>query len=68
MSLMMADNDDEQAKSDLLLLTFHLLGQFGDLYKAIDGFVELYEPIISILNNLETKKLFDGQKVRNLTA
>lgn len=66
MSLMTADDDDEQAKSDLLLLAFHLLGQFADLYKAIDGFVELYEPIIAILNSLETKKLFDGHKVGNL--
>jgi nucleolar protein 14 len=66
LNLMTADNDDEQAKSDLLLLAFHLLGEFADLYKAIDGFVELYEPIISILNNLETKKLFDGHKVGNL--
>ena len=35
MSLMTADvnDDDEQAKADLLLLAFHLLGQFADLYK-----------------------------------
>ncbi|KIM46535.1 hypothetical protein M413DRAFT_441625 [Hebeloma cylindrosporum] len=63
-SLMTADADDEQAKSDLLLLAFHLMGQFADLYKAIDGFIELYEPVVSILNNVETKKLCDGHKTQ----
>ena len=62
-NLMTANDDDEQAKADLLLLAFHLIGQFANLYKAIDGFVELYEPVIAILNNLDTKKLFDGHKV-----
>ena len=33
-------------------------------YKAIDGIVELYELIISILNNLETKKALRSQKFK----
>jgi nucleolar protein 14 len=66
LSLLTADDENEQAKSDLLSLAFHLLGQFADLHRAIDGFIELYEPVLAVLENLETKKLFDGHKVRIL--
>jgi len=65
--LVTANDDDEQAKSDLLLLALLLLGQFADLYKAIDGFIESYEPVLAVLENLETKKLCDDHKVGNLS-
>ena len=34
-TLMSAEADDEQAKADLLSLTFELLGKFADMYKGI---------------------------------
>ena len=37
-------------------------------YKAIDEIVELYELIISILNNLETKKALRSQKFKYLLS
>lgn len=60
--LMAADDGNEQAKADLLSLAFSLLGQYADLYKALDGFIELYEPALLILENIETKYLFNGHK------
>jgi len=61
--LMGADDDDEQAKADLLSLSFDLLGQYADLYKGVEGFIELYNPILIILQNVETKNLFEGHQV-----
>jgi nucleolar protein 14 len=64
-NLMNAEADDEQAKADLLSLAFELLGRYADIYKGIEGFVELFEPILTILENIEQKKLFSGHKVSN---
>ncbi len=61
--LLSADDSDEQAKADLLSLAFSLLGKYADLYKALDGFIELYEPALSLLEHVESKYLFDGHKV-----
>lgn len=61
--LMNADMDDDQAKVDLLSVTFDLLDKYADLYKGIAGFIELFEPILSILEHVEMKKLFEGHKV-----
>lgn len=60
--LLSADDSDEQAKADLLSLAFGLLGKYADLYKALDGFVELYEPALSLLEQVESKYLFDSHK------
>jgi nucleolar protein 14 len=64
--LMTSDDADEQAKADLLSLAFNLLGQYADLYKALDGFIELYEPALSLLENIETKSLCEAHKVRKI--
>ncbi|CAA7258546.1 unnamed protein product [Cyclocybe aegerita] len=63
-SLMNADDDDEQAKADLLSLSFDLLGLYADLYKGIEGFIELYEPILAILDAIETKYLLEQHNTR----
>ncbi|KAH7931164.1 Nop14-like protein [Leucogyrophana mollusca] len=47
----------EQAKVDLLSLAFHLLDRFADMYKGLDGFIELYQPIREIVVQLDFKKL-----------
>jgi len=61
--LMSAEVDDEQGKADLLSLAFNLLGKFSELYKGIEGFIELYEPILSVLEHVEVKHLFEGHRV-----
>ena len=63
MSLMTAG----QYKMSRLNLTFFCLpsiswNKLAISYKAIDGIVELYELIVSILNNLETKEALRSQK------
>lgn len=62
-SLLTASNLNEQSKVDLLGIAFNLLGQFADMYKALDGFIELYEPILAILENIRSKYLPDGLRV-----
>ena len=62
-SLLAADNLNEQSKVDLLGVALSLLGQFADMYKALDGFIELYEPILVILENIQSKYLPDGLTV-----
>ena len=59
-SLLAASNLNEQSKVDLLGIALNLLGQFADMYKALDGFIELYEPILAILENIQPKYLPDG--------
>lgn len=48
---------DAQAKVDLLGLTLEVLGQFADLYKGLDGFIELYEPASALLDGIKTDGL-----------
>lgn len=62
-SLLTADSLNEQSKVDLLSIALNLLGQFADMYKALDGFIELYKPILAILENIQSKYLPDGQRV-----
>jgi nucleolar protein 14 len=62
-SLLAASNSNEQSKVDLLGIGLNLLGQFADMYKALDGFIELYEPILAILENIQSEHLPDGLKV-----
>jgi nucleolar protein 14 len=51
------DPPDEQTKIDLLGLTIDLLNQFANMYKDLDAFVELYQPIHDITSKLDTNKL-----------
>lgn len=62
--LMQAEDSDEQAKADLVALALDLLDKYADLYKGVEGFIELYEPVLEVLQNVETKRLFEGHKVR----
>lgn len=62
-TLLSAEADDEQAKADLLSLTFELLGKFADMYKGVEGFIESFEPILTIVEHIEVKKLPDAHKV-----
>ncbi|KAF4619608.1 hypothetical protein D9613_004925 [Agrocybe pediades] len=60
--LLSANDTDEQSKADLLTLSLELLGKFADLYKGVEGFVELYEPVLAVLENIETKHISEGHK------
>lgn len=56
-SLLADDVSEEQAKVDLLGLTVDLLGQYADLYKSLEAFVELYEPVNAILDGVKREAL-----------
>ncbi|KZT05576.1 Nop14-like protein [Laetiporus sulphureus 93-53] len=56
-ALLNGTTSDEQSKVDLLGLTLELIGRFADMYKSLDGFIELYDPI---------KELLDGVRSRDL--
>lgn len=55
----------EQHKLDLLAVTYHLLGQFSELYKGLDGFIELFEPVTEIADRLKVGKLSEDLQVRS---
>ncbi|KAF7966808.1 hypothetical protein HWV62_36975 [Athelia sp. TMB] len=47
----------DQAKVDLLALSFELLARFADMYKSLDAFIELYQPVVDTLAHLRSSKL-----------
>lgn len=61
--LLSAEQPTEQAKTDLLGLSFDVLGRYAELYKGLDGFIELYEPIVEVLRNIDQKHIIDGLQV-----
>ncbi|KAG1883030.1 nucleolar protein 14 [Suillus subluteus] len=55
--LLTSDHYQEQDKIDLLGLAFRLLDRFSEMYKSLDGFIELYQPVLDILTKLDITKL-----------
>lgn len=56
----------EQSKVDLLGLTFDLLGQYADLYKGLDGFIELYDPVVLLLDGVKADSMPSGLSVSGI--
>ncbi|KAI0005125.1 Nop14-like protein [Russula compacta] len=48
---------DIQTNADLLGLAVDLLARFSELYRALEGFVELYEPVLQVLRDVDTDVL-----------
>lgn len=61
--LLTDENYQEQDKLDLLGLAFRLLDRFSEMYKSLDGFIELYQPVLDILTKLSITKLSEGVRV-----
>ncbi|KAA1466565.1 Nop14-like protein [Dentipellis sp. KUC8613] len=55
--LLNADDDNEQAKVDLLGVALDLVGRFADMYKGLEGFIELFEPILEVVEHVKTGSL-----------
>ena len=51
------ENLGEQEKVDLLALTLDLMGKFADMYKGLEGFIELYTPVQDILASIKNSSL-----------
>jgi nucleolar protein 14 len=50
-------NADEQAKVGLLALSVGLLGRFSEMYEPLDGFIEIYGPVLDVLEQVQAHKL-----------
>jgi nucleolar protein 14 len=46
------DAHPAQSKLDLLATTLQLLGKFAEIYKSLDGFLEIYTPVLEILQRV----------------
>ena len=60
------DEVDEQSKVNLLGITFDVFGRFSEMNKGLEGFVELYQPISSLLSKLDSSKLPKDLQVRSI--
>ncbi|KAL4076266.1 nucleolar protein 14 [Scleroderma yunnanense] len=61
---MLTSDATQQSRIDAFGLALELLDRFADLYKGLDGFIELYEPIHSILSSLRCDELSEGVQTR----
>ena len=62
-ALLSTDAAGDQDKANLLGLTFDLLGQYADMYKGLDAFIELYEPVLTLLDGIKSDVLPSGLSV-----
>ena len=53
-----------QTNVDLLGLAVDLLARFSELYKALEGFVELCEPVLQTLHDIDVGLLSPMLQVR----
>jgi nucleolar protein 14 len=63
-AILTAANNGEQEKLDLIGLAVELVSQFAQQYKDLDGFVELYQPILEVLDGIHGAKLPKAIQVR----
>ncbi|CCL98246.1 uncharacterized protein FIBRA_00240 [Fibroporia radiculosa] len=58
---LLSDTDtSEQGKLNLLGLSLELLDRFADMYKSLDGFIELYDPILRLLDGVRSQSFPEG--------
>jgi nucleolar protein 14 len=55
--------DAEAAKRQLLSTALNLIGRFSDKFQSLDGFPELFQPVLSVCKGLRSKKLPEQLKV-----
>ncbi|KAK7033565.1 nucleolar complex protein 14 [Paramarasmius palmivorus] len=56
-AILSASSLGESDKLSLVALTLEVLGKFADLYKGLEAFIEIFEPILEICQNLDVGKL-----------
>ncbi|KAH8118427.1 Nop14-like protein [Phellopilus nigrolimitatus] len=58
----------EQDKVDLLATSLDLLGRFADMYKSLDGFIELFQPAGAVLDVLDHEWASESLKTKLMNA
>lgn len=58
---------DDQSKVDLLGIALDLVRKFAEMYKGLEGFIELYQPLREILQGITTSSLPTDLQVRVIT-
>lgn len=63
--LLTSDNWEnvEQSKMDLLGTVFELLGRYAEMYKSLEGFIELFQPVNDIYDTLDLDWASESLKV-----
>lgn len=56
-AVLISGQSGEQEKADLLVVTLQVLLGFADMYKDLDAFLELYQPIFDILTSIPSDRL-----------
>lgn len=62
-TLLSSDQPTEQAKTDALGIALDLVGRYAEIYKSLDGFIELYEPVLEVVQNVYKKHLIEVHQV-----
>ncbi|KAG2013183.1 nucleolar protein 14 [Coprinopsis cinerea AmutBmut pab1-1] len=58
------DSSDEQAKIDLISMALDLLTRYANMYKSLEAFIELFEPVQTVLEGLERKRLHEAHRTQ----
>ncbi|KAL1743101.1 nucleolar protein 14 [Schizophyllum fasciatum] len=53
-----------QDKVDLLATAIELLRRFAVLYKGLDGFIELYQPMLELVGGIDAQRLSSGLQAK----
>lgn len=65
-ALLTPETPTEEGKAQLLALAVDLLGRFADMYKGLEGFIELYEPVLEILLHIREQNGTGSLQVRTI--
>ncbi|KAJ7771047.1 nucleolar protein 14 [Mycena maculata] len=63
-ALLTAEVATNEGKAQLLGLAIDLVGRFADMYKGLEGFIELYDPILEILLHIREQNSLGSLQTR----
>ncbi|KAJ7682105.1 nucleolar protein 14 [Mycena polygramma] len=67
-ALLTTEVPTEAGKAQLLGLAVDLLGRFADMYKGLEGFIELFEPVLDILLHVREQNATGSLETRITSA
>ncbi|KAK4688649.1 nucleolar protein 14, partial [Tremellales sp. Uapishka_1] len=63
-ALIKLSEDDDQAKADLLAVVLRLIQAYTTLYSSSEAFIEIFQPVLSVLEGSRVAKLSPELKVK----